>query len=184
MRVKKNDTVKVITGKDAGKTGKVLVALPKENRVVVEGVNVQKKHRKARSAQDVSKIEEQNGAIQVSNVMVVCPKCDKATRVAFKTEGDKKIRVCKKCGALLDAAKEVKEVKKTAKKAAAEKTAESAAEKKPAAKKSASGAKKSATGAKKAATKTAEEGEKKTATKTAAKKTTAKAKSEEADKAE
>ncbi len=117
MKVKKNDNVLVVTGKDAGKTGKVLVALPKDNKVVVDGVNLQKKHKKARSAQDVSKIETINGAIDASNVMVVCPKCDKAIRVAYKIEGDKKVRVCKKCGAILDGAKEVKEVKETAKKA-------------------------------------------------------------------
>lgn len=167
MRVKKNDTVKVITGKDAGKTGKVLVALPNEGRIVVEGVNVQKKHKKARSAQDVSKIEEQNGAIQASNVMVVCPKCDKATRVAYKIEGDKKIRVCKKCGAALDAPKEVKEAKKSARKSAAGGKAET----KTAAKKSASGVKKSA--------KSAEGAEKKPAARKSAK-----AKAESADKAE
>ena len=117
MKVKKNDNVLVVTGKDAGKTGKVLVALPKDNKVVVDGVNLLKKHKKARSAQDVSKIETINGAIDASNVMVVCPKCDKAIRVAYKIEGDKKVRVCKKCGAILDGAKEVKEVKETAKKA-------------------------------------------------------------------
>lgn len=130
MKVKKNDTVLVITGKDAGKTAKVLVALPKDNKIVVDGVNVQKKHKKARSAQEVSSIVNQSGAIDASNVLVVCPVCGKATRVAYKTEGDKKIRVCKKCGAVLDAGKEAKEVKKeakktTKKKAKAEDTAES-----------------------------------------------------------
>ncbi len=128
MKVKKNDTVLVLTGKDAGKTAKVLVAMPKDNRVVVDGINVQKKHKKARSAQEVSSIQNQSGAIDASNVMVVCPACGKATRVAYKVEGDKKARVCKKCGAILDATKEAKEVKKTAKKktkkAAAETTAE------------------------------------------------------------
>lgn len=128
MKVKKNDTVLVLTGKDAGKTAKVLVAMPKDNRVVVDGMNVQKKHKKARSAQEVSSIQNQSGAIDASNVMVVCPACGKATRVAYKVEGDKKARVCKKCGAILDATKEAKEVKKTAKKktkkAAAETTAE------------------------------------------------------------
>lgn len=178
MRVKKNDTVKVITGKDAGKTGKVLVALPNEGRIVVEGVNVQKKHKKARSAQDVSKIEEQNGAIQASNVMVVCPKCDKATRVAYKTEGDKKIRVCKKCGAALDAPKEVKETKKAAKKSA------DGAEKKPAAKKSASGVKKSAKSAESAEKKTAAKKSAEGAEKKPAARKSAKAKAESADKAE
>lgn len=130
MKVKKNDTVLVITGKDAGKTAKVLVALPKDNKIVVDGVNVQKKHKKARSAQEVSSIVNQSGAIDASNVLVVCPVCGKATRVAYKIEGDKKIRICKKCGAVLDAGKEAKEVKKeakktTKKKAKAEDTAES-----------------------------------------------------------
>lgn len=116
MKVKKNDTVLVLTGKDSGKTAKVLVALPKKNKVVVDGVNVQKKHKKARSAQEVSSIVNQSGAIDVSNVMVVCPVCNKATRVAYKVEGDKKVRICKKCGAVLDAGKEAKEVKKASKK--------------------------------------------------------------------
>ncbi len=127
MKVKKNDTVLVITGKDAGKTAKVLVALPKDNKVVVDGINVQKKHKKARSAQEVSSIQNQSGAIDASNVLVVCPTCEKATRVAYKVEGDKKVRVCKKCGALLDAKKEVKEVKKTTKRKT-KKSAEAPAE--------------------------------------------------------
>ena len=131
MKVKKNDTVLVLTGKDAGKTAKVLVALPKENKVVVDGINVQKKHKKARSAQEVSGITNQSGPIDASNVLVVCPTCNKATRVAYKVEGDKKVRICKKCGAVLDASKEAKEVKKATKKktkkenAAADNTAES-----------------------------------------------------------
>ena len=132
MKVKKNDTVLVITGKDAGKTAKVLVALPKDNKVVVDGINVQKKHKKARSAQEVSSIENQSGPIDASNVMVVCPVCNKATRVAYKVEGDKKLRICKKCGAGLDVAekKEVKKVtKRTTKKAEGE-TAEKPATKK------------------------------------------------------
>ena len=128
MKVKKNDTVLVLTGKDNGKTGKVLRAIPGDNKVVVDGVNVQKKHKKARSAQEVSSIQSQSGPIDVSNVMVVCPTCNKATRVAYAIEGDKKARICKKCGATLDATKEAKEVKKATKKKtkkeAAEKTAE------------------------------------------------------------
>ncbi len=125
MKVKKNDTVLVLTGKDAGKTAKVLVAIPKSGKVVVDGINVQKKHKKARTAQEVSAIQNQSGAIDASNVMVVCPVCNKATRVAYKVEGDKKVRLCKKCGAVLDGAKEAKEVKKaaTAKKKTATKKA-------------------------------------------------------------
>ena len=127
MKVKKNDTVLVITGKDAGKTAKVLSALPKANKVVVEGVNMQKKHKKARSAQEVSAIQTQAGPIDASNVMVICPVCNKATRVSYLVEGDRKVRICKKCGAVLDTTKEAKEVKKTTKrktKKAADKPAE------------------------------------------------------------
>ena len=127
MKVKKNDTVLVITGKDAGKTAKVLVALPKANKVVVDGINVQKKHKKARSAQEVSSIQNQSGAIDVSNVMVVCPVCNKATRVAYKVEGDAKARICKKCGAVLDAGKEAKEVKKATKATTSKKKTKKAA---------------------------------------------------------
>ena len=129
MKVKKNDTVLVVTGKDAGKTAKVLVALPKDNKVVVDGINVQKKHKKARSAQEVSSIQNQSGAIDASNVMVVCPVCNKATRVAYKVEGDKKARVCKKCGAILDATKEAKEVKKATKATTKRKTKKETADK-------------------------------------------------------
>lgn len=121
MKVKKNDTVLVLTGKDAGKTAKVLASNPKNNTLVVDGVNMQKKHKKARSAQEVSQVVDQPGAIDVSNVMVVCPACNRATRVAFKVEGDKKVRICKKCGAVLDGAKEVKEAKKAASKKKAKK---------------------------------------------------------------
>jgi large subunit ribosomal protein L24 len=119
MKVKKNDTVLVLTGKDSGKTGKVLRAMPSENRVVVEGVNVQKKHKRARSAQETSSIVEQAGAIDASNVLVICPVCNKATRVAHAEVDGKKVRVCKKCNASLDAKAEAK---KPAKKAAAKKT--------------------------------------------------------------
>ena len=75
MKIKKNDTVLVLSGKDAGKTAKVLVAMPKTNKVVVDGVNVQKRHTKARSANQVSEIKSQSGPIDASNVLVVCPVC-------------------------------------------------------------------------------------------------------------
>ena len=119
MKVKKNDTVLVLTGKDSGKTGKVLRAMPSDNRVVVEGVNVQKKHKRARSAQETSGIVEQAGAIDASNVLVVCPHCGKATRVAHAEVDGKKVRVCKKCKLSLDVKAEAK--KAPAKKAAAKK---------------------------------------------------------------
>ncbi len=109
MKVKKNDTVYVLTGKDAGKTGKVLTAFPKENRITVDGVNVQKKHQKARSAKETSGIVDMVGPIDASNVLVVCPACGKGTRVHHAIVEDKKVRVCAKCGASLD----VKEAKTT-----------------------------------------------------------------------
>ena len=117
MKVKKNDTVLVLTGKDNGKTGKVLRALPADNKVVVDGVNVQKKHKKARSAQDTSGIIEQAGPIDASNVLVVCPHCGKATRVEYAVEDGKKVRMCKKCKKTLDVKAEAK--KAPAKKAPA-----------------------------------------------------------------
>ncbi|MBO5328305.1 MAG: 50S ribosomal protein L24 [Clostridia bacterium] len=104
MNVKLNDNVLVITGKYAGKQGKVIATSPKSGKVTVEGINVQKKAQKARKANEVSKIVEKEGAIDVSNVMVVCPKCDKAIRVKHEVVDGKKVRVCGKCGAVLDKA--------------------------------------------------------------------------------
>lgn len=114
MKVKKNDTVYVMTGKDAGKKGTVLEALPQENKIKVEGVNVQKKSKKARNTNEQSAIVEQEGAINASNVLVVCPTCGKGTRVKYQTVDGKKVRVCAKCGATLD--QEAKKAKKAAKK--------------------------------------------------------------------
>lgn len=125
MKIKKNDVVLILTGKDAGKTGKVLSAMPAENKVLVEGVNVQKKHKKARSTQEQSAIVEQVGAIDASNVEIVCSACKKATRVAYKIVDGKKIRVCRKCGASLDVeAKKAEE--KPAKKTTTRKTTKKA----------------------------------------------------------
>ena len=115
MKIKKNDVVLILTGKDAGKTGKVLTAMPAENKVLVEGVNVQKKHKKARSTQEQSAIVEQVGAIDASNVEIVCSACKKATRVAYKIVDGKKIRVCRKCGASLDVEAKKAEEKSTKK---------------------------------------------------------------------
>ena len=139
MKIKKNDTVLVLTGDDKGKTGKVLFADPKANKVVVDGVNIQKKHKKARRAQETSEIVSQSGPISASNVMVICPACEKATRIGYKTENGVKVRFCKKCGAVIGTQKDVKEVekatKKVAKKADAAEKAEAPAEKKTTAKK-------------------------------------------------
>ena len=104
MNVKLNDNVLVITGKYAGKQGKVIATSPKNGKVTVEGINIQKKAQKARKANEVSKIVDKEGAIDVSNVMVVCPSCDKAIRVKYEIENGKKHRACPKCGATLDKA--------------------------------------------------------------------------------
>lgn len=115
MTVKKGDTVVVIAGKDKAKTGKVLEVYPEDNRVLVDGVNIVTKHKKARSQNEKSEIVKKNAPIEASNVMVVCPVCGKATRVAHTEINGKKVRSCKKCSASLD--KEfVKATKKEAKK--------------------------------------------------------------------
>ena len=104
MNVKLNDNVLVITGKYAGKQGKVVATSPKKGTVIVEGINVHKKAQKARKANEVSKIVEMEAPIDASNVMVICPSCDKAIRIKYNIEGDVKHRVCPKCGAILDKA--------------------------------------------------------------------------------
>ena len=115
MTVKKGDNVVVIAGKEKGKTGKVLEVFPKNNRVLVDGVNLVTKHKKARTQQEKSAIIKKTAPIDASNVMVVCAVCGKATRIAHKEIDGKKVRVCKKCSASLD--KEyVKQTKKEAKK--------------------------------------------------------------------
>ncbi|MBO5884475.1 MAG: 50S ribosomal protein L24 [Clostridia bacterium] len=116
--VKKGDTVVVVAGKEKGKTAKVLEVSPKDNRVLVENVNVVTKHQKQRNQQEKGGIIKKNAPIDASNVMVVCPECGKATRVAHKEVDGKKVRICKKCDASLDkaAAKKVKKQAKEAKK--------------------------------------------------------------------
>ncbi|HLU10418.1 MAG TPA: 50S ribosomal protein L24 [Oceanobacillus sp.] len=105
QRIKKGDTVEVIAGKDLGERGEVLEVRPKEDRVVVQGVNILKRHRKARQAgnrQVPAQIVEFEGPIHLSNVMVVCPSCGKRVRVGFRMREDGKTRFCKKCNADLD----------------------------------------------------------------------------------
>ena len=102
MHIKKGDTVKVISGKDKGKTGVVLTALPKKDRVLVEGVNIIKKHTKPNQANPQGGIVSQEEAIHVSNVMLLDPKSGEPTRVGYKVEDGKKVRVAKKSGEKLD----------------------------------------------------------------------------------
>ena len=113
MNVKVNDNVLVIAGKDKGVQGKVLATSPKANTIVVEGVNVQKKHKKARRANETSQIVEVPGPIDASNVKVVCPVCGKAVRVKHSVVDGKKVRVCG-CGVVLDQAYAKKSAKAAA----------------------------------------------------------------------
>ena len=99
MSIKKDDLVVVLSGKDKGKEGKVLSVDPKAGKVIVEGVSVASKHSKPRKQGDKGGIIKMETPVYASKVMTVCPKCNKATRVAHKIEGDKKVRVCKHCGA-------------------------------------------------------------------------------------
>ena len=99
MKIKKDDKVVVLSGKDKGKQGKVLVAEPKTMKVIVEGVNIATKHQKPRKQGEEGGIFKKEIPIYASKVQLVCPKCGKATRVAHKITDGKKSRVCKKCGA-------------------------------------------------------------------------------------
>ena len=102
LNVRKDDTVLVIAGKDKGKKGKVLESFPEKNRIAVANVNMVVRHVKPRQqGQEGGRIQKE-APIHVSNVMLVCPKCDKPTRVGHEFEGDKKFRVCKKCGKRID----------------------------------------------------------------------------------
>ena len=99
MSIKKDDLVVVLSGKDKGKQGKVLEVMPKSSKVIVEKVNVVSRHTKPRRQGEEGGIIQKEAPIYACKVQTVCPKCGKATRIAHKIEGDKKSRVCKKCGA-------------------------------------------------------------------------------------
>ena len=101
MRIKKGDTVVVITGKDKGKHGKVLKAMPKDNRVIVEGVNVQTKHAKA-TRQTPAEIKHIEGPIDASNVMLYDAKAKEVIKVGYEIKNGKKVRVSKKTGNVID----------------------------------------------------------------------------------
>ena len=98
MKIKKGDTVEVLSGNDKGKTGEVLEVIPKLQKVIVKGVNIRKKHVKPRKQGEEGGIIPVECSIHSSKVNVVCPKCNKAARVGMIKEGKDKIRVCKKCG--------------------------------------------------------------------------------------
>ncbi|MCP3987950.1 MAG: 50S ribosomal protein L24 [Actinomycetia bacterium] len=99
MRIRKGDQVRILSGKDRGKEGQVLVAFPATGKVIVEGHNTARRHTKARSQEDPGGIVDKDMPMDVSNVAVISPKDGKPTRVGYKIDGDRKIRVCKRTGA-------------------------------------------------------------------------------------
>lgn len=101
MKLKKGDEVKVVSGKDKGRTGKIEKVFPKLEKVLVVGVNQYKRHMKARSERQPSEIITLTKPLPVSNVAVVCPKCHQITRLQYSFEADKKVRICAKCKQVL-----------------------------------------------------------------------------------
>lgn len=99
MKIKKGDTVAMLSGKDKGKRGKVLSVLRKKGRIVVEGLNLARKHKRPTKSGQTGEIVQVARAVDISKVMLVCPQCGRPTRVGFKIDGDNRFRVCKKCGA-------------------------------------------------------------------------------------
>jgi len=97
MKIKKDDIVLIISGKYRNKTGKILKAFPKKDQVLVEGINLRKKHQKPKKTGEKGQIIEMPAPLDISNVQLICPKCKKATRVGYRIEGGKKYRICKKC---------------------------------------------------------------------------------------
>lgn len=97
MKIKKGDTVLIIKGKDRGKSGVVIKALPKKNKVIVEGLNLVKKHLKPKRAGEKGQIVSIPAPLDVAKVKLICPKCKKPTRVGYEFQNDKKFRKCKKC---------------------------------------------------------------------------------------
>ena len=95
--IKKGQNVIVVTGKDKGKKGKVLKAFPAIDKVIVEGVNLQKKHVRPKKQGEKGQMVEVTVPIDISNIKLICDKCNKATRVGYKVEGKEKFRICKKC---------------------------------------------------------------------------------------
>jgi large subunit ribosomal protein L24 len=103
MKIRKNDTVLVIVGKDRGKKGKVRKSLPEKNKVIVEGINMVKRHSRASGAARQAGIIELEAPLDVSNVMLICSKCNKPARVGFRFLGDgKKARICRSCYEVID----------------------------------------------------------------------------------
>ena len=103
LSVRKNDEVQVIAGRDSGKRGRVLRVLPEKGRVVVEGVNLIKRHTKANPQKQVKGgIVEREASVHASNVQLICPECGKMTRIGHRMDGERKQRICRKCEGVID----------------------------------------------------------------------------------
>ena len=103
MRIRQNDTVEVISGKDLGKRGKVQQVLPREGLVMVEGVNIVKRHQRPTAAVRQAGIIQKEASLPVSKVMLVCQRCDKAVRIGYRfIEDGRKVRICRACQEMID----------------------------------------------------------------------------------
>jgi len=99
MKIKKGDNIVIISGKDKGKKGKVVLSLPRLNKIIVEGVNQKKRHQKPKKGGQKGQVILKPAPIAVSSAMLVCARCNRPVRIGYKIMADKKVRVCKKCGA-------------------------------------------------------------------------------------
>ncbi len=97
MKIKKGDNILIISGKDKGRTAKVLKSFPKESKILVEGINLKKKHVKPKKQGEKGQVIQMPAPLDVSNIKFICPKCSKAVRIGYKVEKDRKYRFCKKC---------------------------------------------------------------------------------------
>ena len=101
MKIKKGDMVKIMAGKDRGKTGKVVRVIPAEKKIIVEGMNIKKKHMRPKKQGQKGQIVPISAPFYASSARIVCSSCGQAARIGYKMEGEKKIRVCKKCGGVI-----------------------------------------------------------------------------------
>ena len=97
MKLKKGDNVLIIAGKDKGRTGKIIKAMPAELKILVEKINLKKKHVKPKREGEKGQVVDISAPLDISNIKIICPKCGKAGRVGYRLEKDRKFRVCKKC---------------------------------------------------------------------------------------
>jgi large subunit ribosomal protein L24 len=97
MKIRKNDTIEILQGKDKGKTGQVEKVFPKKNKILVAGINIVKKHVKPTKKMPQGGLVDWPLPFDISNAILICPKCNKKTRVAYKLINNKKVRICKKC---------------------------------------------------------------------------------------